>query len=195
MARDPEQVSCELLVVRCRLGERAAWEQLVHEWEPKLLYFVRRLVDDEADALDVLQQTWLKVVRKIGSLADAAALAPWLYRIARNTAFNYRRVQAAYRAAMAQERDELEESANDGLATFDDAEQVHYGLGQLSVVQREVLTLHFLEGWNVEQIALVLGVPGGTVKSRLFHARNALKKILSEDLVKCPIPNRASASN
>jgi RNA polymerase sigma factor (sigma-70 family) len=195
VARDKEQVSCELLVVRCRLGERAAWEQLVREWEPKLLYFVRRLVGGESDALDVLQQTWLKVLRKIGSLQDGVALAPWLYRIARNTALNHRRVQAAYRAAIAEERDEREEHANDEVAVFDDAEQVHFGLSRLSLTQREVLTLHFLEGWNVEQIAQVLGVPPGTVKSRLFHARNALRKVLSEDIAKCPTPRITSLSN
>jgi RNA polymerase sigma-70 factor (ECF subfamily) len=57
VAKNLEQISCELLVARCRLDEPAAWEQLVRQWEPKLLYFVRRLVDDESDALDVLQQT------------------------------------------------------------------------------------------------------------------------------------------
>lgn len=181
MARDKEQISRELLVVRCRLGERAAWEQLVREWEPKLLYFVHRLVGDESDALDVLQQTWLKVLRKIGSLEDAAALAPWLYRIARNTALNHRRVQAAYRAAIAEERDQWDEELGDELAPFENAEQVHFGLARLSLPQREVLTLYFLEGWNLEQIADVLGVPSGTVKSRLFHARNALRKVLSKD--------------
>ena len=167
--------------MRCRLDEPAAWEQLVREWEPKLLYFVRRLVDDESDALDVLQQTWLKVLRNIGTLEDAAALVPWLYRVARNTALNHRRVGAAYRAAIAEERNHCQEEAEDQTVACDDAEQVHYGLGRLSLPQREVLTLYFLESWNLERIADVLGVPRGTVKSRMFHARNALRKVLSED--------------
>ena len=167
--------------MRCRLGERAAWEQLVRDWEPKLLYFVRRLVEGEADALDVLQQTWLKVYRRMGTLEDAAALGPWLYRVARNTALNHRRVQAAYRAALAEEQNHRKDQEGDQTISCDNAELVHYGLARLSLAQREVLTLYFLEGWNVERIAEVLGVPNGTVKSRLFHARNALRKHLSED--------------
>lgn len=181
MAKDKQQISCELLVARCRLDEPAAWEQLVRQWEPKLLYFVRRLVDDESEALDVLQQTWLKVLRNISALKDASALAPWLYRVARNAALNHRRVGAAYRAAIAEERNHWQEAAEDQTISCDDAEQVHYGLSRLSLPQREILTLYFLEGWNFERIADVLGVPRGTVKSRMFHARDALRKILSKD--------------
>ena len=181
MARDKDQISAELLVVRCRLGERTAWEQLVRDWEPKLLYFVRRLVDNESDALDVLQQTWLKVLKSIGTLEDAAALPPWLYRIARNTAFNQRRVESAYRAALDEERNHVLHESEDQTAPFEDAEQVHYGLALLPLPQREVLTLYFLEGWNLDRIAEAIGVPAGTVKSRLFHARRALKEILSKE--------------
>jgi RNA polymerase sigma-70 factor (ECF subfamily) len=155
-------------------------EELVRQWEPKLLYFVRRLVDDEADALDVLQQAWIKVLRQIGNLQDAAALAPWLYRIARNTALNHHRAGAAYRTAMAAEQDWQGGEVVDESSAYEAAEEVHFGLSRLPLVQREVLTLYFLEDWNVEQIAQALGVPKGTVKSRLFHARNALRKVLSE---------------
>jgi len=181
VTKDKQQISCELLLARCRLDEPAAWEQLVREWEPKLLYFVRRLVDDDSEALDVLQQTWLKVLRNIRALKDAAALAPWLYRVARNAALNHRRVGAAYRAAIAEECNHRQEAAEDQTIACDDAEQVHYGLSRLSLPQREILTLYFLEGWDFEKIAEVLGVPRGTVKSRMFHARDALRKILSKD--------------
>jgi RNA polymerase sigma factor (sigma-70 family) len=131
--------------------------------------------------LDVLQQTWLKVLRNIGTLEDAAALAPWLYRVARNTALNHRRVRAAYRAAIAEERNHCQEAAEDQSIACDDAEQLHYRLARLSLPQREILTLYFLESWSVERIAEALGVPRGTVKSRMFHARNALRKELSKD--------------
>lgn len=180
MAKDKEQIACELLITRCRLGEPAAWEELVRQWEPKLLYFVRRLVDHESDALDVLQLTWLKVVRNIGDLEEPGALPAWLYRVARNTALNHRRVRAAYQAAIAEEENHWRETAEDQMLAFESAEQIHYGLSRLSLPHREVLTLHFLENWSVEQIAAALQTPPGTVKSRMFHARKALRKILSE---------------
>jgi RNA polymerase sigma-70 factor (ECF subfamily) len=133
VAKDKEQIARELLVARRRLGEPTAWEGLVRQWEPKLLYFVRRLVDNESDAFDVLQQTWLKVVRNIGALEDSGALAPWLYRVARNTALNYRRVGDAYRAAIAAEANHWHETADDQTLAFDSAEQIHYGLSRLSL--------------------------------------------------------------
>ena len=70
MPRDRDIVARELLVVRCRRGDRAAWEELVRAWEGRLLYFVRRLVREEADAWDVLQKTWVRVLAGIGSLDD-----------------------------------------------------------------------------------------------------------------------------
>lgn len=70
MPRDREAVARELLAVRCRRGDRAALEELIRTWEGRLLYFIRRLVRDEADAWDVLQKTWVKVLAGIGSLED-----------------------------------------------------------------------------------------------------------------------------
>ena len=88
---------------------------------------------------------------------------------------------AAYRAAIAEERNYCQEAAEDQTIACDDAEHLHYRLARLSLPQREILTLYFLESWSVEQIAEALGVPRGTVKSRMFHARNALRKELSKD--------------
>ena len=63
---------------------------------------------------------------------------------------------------------------------FEDAEQVHYGLSQISLAHREVLTLYFLEDFSVEEIAQVLGIPLGTVKSRLYYAKRDLRSVLEQ---------------
>src|SRR5215831_6959486 len=78
-------------VLNLNRGHGAALEELIRTWEPRLLYFLRRLVRDEADAWDVLQETWMKVVKGISSLSDPQSLAPWLYRVARNTAHSHTR--------------------------------------------------------------------------------------------------------
>jgi len=70
---------------------------------------------------------------------------------------------------------------DDAVFHFNDAALVHKGLGMLSVAHREVLTLHFLEEMSVEEITEVLDVPPGTVKSRLYYAKRALKKVWPED--------------
>jgi RNA polymerase sigma-70 factor (ECF subfamily) len=89
LSRDKEDVARELLALRCRRGDRTALEDLIRAWEARLLYFIRRLVRDEADAWDVLQETWMKVVKTINSLSDARSLSPWLYRVARITALRH----------------------------------------------------------------------------------------------------------
>ena len=93
MPRTKEAIYEELLVLRCRRGERDAVEELVRTWEKRLYYFIRRLVDTEQDAWDALQQSWLRVLAGIGRLRDPSALRPWLYRIARHTAFNHMQVR------------------------------------------------------------------------------------------------------
>ena len=101
----------------------------------------------------------------------------WLYRIAHRQAISHLRHVGAAPDAGAAPIDETTEvpdgGADDVSFSADAAERVHAGLSGLSLAHREVLTLHFLEDVSVEEIADVLGVPAGTVKSRLFHAKRA----------------------
>ena len=180
MPRDRDIVARELLVVRCRRGDRAAWEELVRAWEGRLLYFVRRLVREEADAWDVLQKTWVRVLAGIGSLDDPRSLAPWLYRIARNTALTHIRQSERACELLSDQPDPGAVDPAREQAEFEDAEQVHRGLLALSLPHREVLTLFFIQDLSVDEVATVIGVPPGTVKSRLHYARLALRKVIEQ---------------
>ncbi len=178
MPRDRDAVAQELLAVRCRRGDRAALEDLVRTWEGRLLYFIRRLIREEADAWDVLQKTWVRVLAGIGSLDDPRRLAPWLYRVARNTAHTHtRRGERPHEPLVDLPDPGAADPADEGIQ-FEDAEQVHRGLLELALPHREVLTLYFLQDLSVEEVAAVLGVPPGTVKSRLHYARRALRKTI-----------------
>jgi RNA polymerase sigma-70 factor (ECF subfamily) len=181
LPRDKDAVARELLALRCRRGDRAALEDLIRTWEPRLLYFLRRLVRNEADAWDVLQETWVRVLNGIGSLSDPGSLTPWLYRVARNTALSHARSREPPQESLADHPDEFAGDPACGPLDFADAEQVHRGLLTLSLSHREVLTLFFLEDLSVEEVATVLGVPPGTVKSRLHYAKRALRKVIAEE--------------
>lgn len=176
---ESERILCELLVLRCRRGDPAAWRELIALWERRLFYYVRRLVGGERDAWDVLQRTWLAAYQSLPSLREPRALRAWLYRIAHRQAISHLRHVGAAPDAGAAPIDETTEvpdgGADDVSFSADAAERVHAGLSGLSLAHREVLTLHFLEDVSVEEIADVLGVPAGTVKSRLFHAKRALR--------------------
>lgn len=177
---DDQAVYQQLLVVRIQLDDRAALAELVGLWERRLLYYVRRLLADEEDARQVMQEAWIKVIGSIQSLHDPARLAPWLYSIARFTAIDHIRDAAARRQLLAAlPQDAVDGESVDQFERFDDAEQVHYGLSQLSVVDRDVLTLYFLNDLSVADVADVLQIPVGTVKSRLYHARRALSAVLT----------------
>jgi RNA polymerase sigma-70 factor, ECF subfamily len=171
----------ESLWRRCRAGDREALEELVRRWERKLFYYVRRLLPQEEDAWDVLQTTWVRVIGAIGKVRDPDALVPWIYQIARNAALAHRK------SFLARERWIDAEAAVDQLALGESidpcwsAEEVHRALEKLSAHHRDALTLFFLETFSIEDMAGVLEVSEGTVKSRLFYARKALR----EKLEKC----------
>jgi RNA polymerase sigma-70 factor (ECF subfamily) len=174
LARDKDTVARELLAVRCRRGDRAALEELVRAYEGRLFYFVRRLVREETDAWDVLQKTWVRVLTGIGALDDPGRLVPWLYRIARNTALTHVR----FNEPAAELPADVPDPGAADPADFEDADAVHHGLLKLSLQHREVLTLFFLEDMSVDEIADVLNLPHGTVKSRLYYAKHALRKVI-----------------
>jgi RNA polymerase sigma-70 factor (ECF subfamily) len=179
--RTAEAIYQELLALRCRRGEKAALEELVRTWEPRLLYFIRRLVDEEQDAWDVLQQTWLRVLSGIGALREPRSLGSWLYRVARHAAFNHGQVRATYRRFLKDYHAAAPGEEAPDRDGFETAEQLHHGLVRLPVPHREVLSLFFLEDFSIDEIAQILEVPSGTVKSRLHHAKKALRAVLGKE--------------
>ena len=173
---DKQILESGILITRWQRGDRDAFESLVRLWERSLFYYLRRLAPTEADAWDLLQETWLKVFRSLKSLRDPHAFAAFLYTVARNAAITRLRIREAESSPL--DADEALEPTCAFIA-FDDAEQVHHALDRLPLPQREVLTLYFLEELSIDEIAQVLGVPAGTVKSRLHYGKQAIRKLLS----------------
>ena len=179
MLRDKRLIESELLVVRWLRGEREAFGQMVRLWERSLFYYIRRLVECEADAWEVLQETWLKVLKAQKALRVPAAFPAFLYRTARNAAVSRLRGNLARSDESVEEIGD--EAGEDWVSEFDHAEEVHRALDQLPVNQREVLTLFFLKELSLEEIAGLLEIPVGTVKSRLHHARRAIRRLIEGD--------------
>lgn len=175
---DAQRLRDELLVLRCQLGEPAAFDELIRTWEARLLYYLRRLVPQEADAWDALQRTWLAVFRDVRHLKEPRALRAWLYRVARNQAASHVRREHRHRSRVDEEADPEGIAESDWAPTVDEAERVHAALALLSLPHREVVALHFLEQMPLDEIAEVTGAPVGTIKSRLHYAKNALKVLL-----------------
>jgi RNA polymerase sigma factor (sigma-70 family) len=176
---DRQLLESALLVVRYQRGDREAFAGIVRLWETPLFFYLRRLAASEADAWELLQETWLKLVRSLGSLRDPQALPAFLYATARNTALSRLRKRELQQTESYAEEVHDDSSGND-ISVFDNADEVKHALDQLPLLQREALTLYFLEDLSLDEMAATLDVPLGTVKSRIHYAKLAMRKILTE---------------
>jgi len=171
----------QLLVVRCQLGERAAFDDLIRRWSGSLHRYALKLTNDPELANDLTQDVWLRAVQGMGRLREAAQFRPWLFGIAHRTFMDRLRSRCAMPVDTGIDLDEL--PSIDDIGADEDLEQaLATGMALLPIIEREVLTLFYLEELSLADIADALGIPVGTVKSRLFRARALLRKqILLEE--------------
>lgn len=180
MKRGLEHALDEYLVLLAQGGSREAFERLALRWTPRLAAHLARSLGSAEAAKDVVQETWLGAVRSLHTLDDPARFQAWLYAIAGRKCADalrgkYRRVRLEAEAA---QRAALERAANaresDRGAVLADA------LKQLPQEQAIAASLYFGEGMSVAEIAHATGARQGTVKSRLFAARKALRAAFGE---------------
>ena len=174
----PNALADELLAIRCQLGERAAFDALIARWHEPLWRYLRRLAGNDDAARDLTQDTWMRVLRGIASLREPAKLRPWLFGIARRVAMD--RLRFNYRRGVVEDVDFDELAA----AGFDEDLETEFtaleaGLARLALSEREALTLFYLRELTIDEIATLLDVPVGTVKSRLFRGRQAMRRKLT----------------
>jgi len=179
MDRVRERVIDELLVIRCQEGSRKSFELLMRRWQRRLWRYARRLTGSEDAAWDVIQETWLAILRQIPKLSDPAWFAVWAYRIVRNKSADY--IRSAVRQRQLTESLTERKSASSERNQADSSESLIEALRRLPPDQRELLTLKYSSELSVVEIAVVLGIPAGTVKSRLHYIREQLRRIMKGD--------------
>ncbi len=181
MSRTPEDIHDELLVLQCQEGDNEALRTLITRWQPRLTRLAWRLTCEREATRDVVQDAWLAIVRGIGRLDDPARFRSWAYRIVTNKCTDWTRRHIVRRNVV---NDMREAAASTGGVSSDetDAEgevvRLREALTKLPDEQRAILSLHYLDGMRVGEIARTLGLPEGTVKSRMFHARNRLRQAM-----------------
>ena len=180
----------QLLVDRAQHGDKKAFELLVVKYQRKLMRLISRLIRDQAEAEDVVQEAFIKAYRALPQFRGDSAFYTWLYRIGINTAKNYLVTQGR-RAPTSTEADvEEAETFDDGdqlrdintpesmLATKQIAETVNLAMEVLPDELRMAITLREIEGLSYEDIAEAMHCPIGTVRSRIFRAREAIAEKL-----------------
>jgi RNA polymerase sigma-70 factor (ECF subfamily) len=168
----------QLLLLRCQMGDKDALAELIRRYERPLRYFINRLLDNSGLTEDIFQDTWLTVISRIYSLREIDSFPAWLYRIARNKI--YQQLRTKKTVAELDENIPAENHAEDDDFSPEDAAKVHRCLKELPLEYREVLMLRFLEQMSYEQISQVLNCKLGTVRSRIYYAKIALKKELEK---------------
>jgi len=176
VGRDDERgrLERELLVARCQLGEPAAFAALVERWHEPLWRYVRGLAADPAAAEEVLQEGWLRILRGIGGLREPERLRSWLFTVVRRTFLDRLRVRYAEAGFEVLESEPPDDEPPPELDR-EESESLHRAISRLSPPDRETLVLFHLRELDLREVAAVLGVPVGTVKSRLHRARRQLR--------------------
>ena len=174
-AAQSDDLRLSLLVLRAQAGDERAFGRLFEEFGQKTLGYLTGLVGDEAE--DVQQEVWLGVFRSLKSLTNPGAFRTWLYRTTRHRAIDRLRGRRRHQELFVPAD---EESTADLVAADADAplreEELQWLLSGLPPPQREVLLLRYRDELSLAEIALIVGCPVGTVKTRIHHARRKLRE-------------------
>jgi RNA polymerase sigma-70 factor (ECF subfamily) len=175
----------QLPVTEARSGEPTAWDTLFRRYQLPLYVYVFELVCDEQAGLDIVQETFINAVRHIGSLRDDAKFGSWLFGIAHQKCIQRWRKQGREAAALeelAAAPGEFKDDPAELLIREEQEATFMKLLSRLPVAQRSVLVLHFVEDFPLEEIARITGTVLGTVKSRLYYAKQALRKLMEAEI-------------
>ena len=174
----------EELALQLQRGDEAALETLVRRYHGPIHAYVVRMGGEYHTASDITQEVFIKVCRHIGHYRTDLPFRPWIYTIASNTYKDYLRKAHVQKDVLGLAQEEVAAIAETPETVFLEAVErnmVLKTLQRLSAVYREVLILRYYQDLKLEEIALTLQIPVGTVKSRLWTALRQLKQILVEE--------------
>ncbi len=185
----------EVLVAEVLGGDHSAFNELIGRWEKGIYNFVLRMVGQEEEAKDLCQETVIRIYNRLGQLREPSAFPSWIFRIAHNVCRD--RMRSGKNRIMVSTEDLVEKGAEQILAEridrfqqepFPDQAVYRRELGEilsralqtLSEEQRAAVVMREYHGYSSREIAEMIGVPVGTVRSRIFHGLKNLGKVLGK---------------
>jgi len=176
------------LIAATLAGDTAAFGRLVQTHQDRLYNSLLRVLGSADDAADIAQDAFVQAYVKLDSFRGGSAFYTWLYRIAFNLAMSQRRRQ--HNAASLDQMKSLigsepmdgQPTADAGVLAQERADLVHAALAELSMEHRQILVLREIDGCRYDEIAEILDLPVGTVRSRLFRARLEMRDLLAPRL-------------
>jgi RNA polymerase sigma-70 factor, ECF subfamily len=187
--RNSEQLD-ETLVLRVQRGDKSAFDLLVIKYQHKIVQLVNRYVKDPSEAQDVAQEAFIKAYRALGNFRGDSAFYTWLYRIAINTAKNYlvsRSRRSSDYEVDVQDAEAIEnapqlqgmETPERLLLNEEIIDTIRTAIDKLPEEMRTAIMLREFDGMSYEEIAAAMDCPVGTVRSRIFRAREAIDSKLN----------------
>lgn len=176
----------EQLMLRLKSGDRHAFNALVDRYRDRIVSYACRMVGSAELAQDVAQETFVRVYKSAATFRDDGRFTPWLYKIASNVCHSERARRA--KDALNVDFDTLEDTHDSGEVVEDTvmaamtAQQLSAGIGKLTEQHKTVLVMHVYQGLTYVEIGEAIGVPTGTVKSRLFYAIRKLRDVLDMEV-------------
>jgi RNA polymerase sigma-70 factor, ECF subfamily len=177
-----QTIADEVLIAKIAKGDRSAMEALFTRYRVRVFKFVVRMVRNEAIAEELNSDVFLDVWRQAGTFEGRSAVSTWIFSIARFKALN-----ALQRRGEQEPDDDKAEAIEDDsddpetvLAKKDKAAVLRQCLAELSAEHREIVNLVYYQHKSVEEVSGIVGIPGATVKTRMFYARKKLSELLAE---------------
>ena len=160
-------------IQRCRQGDSDAFRHLVVRYQRRALAHARSLTGNDADAADAAQDAFLDAFRNLGRFDESREFYPWFYVLLRNRCHKHR----ARTRDHASDGEPIDTAAPSAGPT-EELHDLRVALDRLSTDDRELIVLKHLDGWTYDELARRLGLPRGTVMSRLFYARQRLQGLM-----------------
>jgi RNA polymerase sigma-70 factor (ECF subfamily) len=165
-----EQLIDEILVMDCQSGNVKALEMLVSRWQKRLWHYAYNLTGNSEASWDITQESWLGIIKGLRKLHDPACFRAWAYRITTNKAVDWiKKSKTAIQVSIDEDSArQQKEKKQIGLEEL---------LEKLEFKKKLILRLYYFENLNIAEISVAMKIPKGTVKSRLYSARNELKRL------------------
>ncbi len=187
MKREPEQILEEFLVLQAQKGDSRSIAQLVDNWHIRFVSYANRITSDAESASDVVQESWIAIINGIHRIDDPAKFKSWAFRIVHNKSYDFIRKKIKRKTA----KKELSRVANRRTNTGDcvpalsgeepvdeEIQLLRLAIRQLKPADQLILTLYYEEGLSLKDIQKITGASIPSLKSRLHHVRQRLKKTL-----------------
>ncbi|MHC4744649.1 MAG: RNA polymerase sigma factor [Planctomycetota bacterium] len=170
------QIESQFLVMAAQNGSAEAWEKLVALWQEKLWRYVFGLTADKDAAWDITQQAWLEMIKGLKKLHNPKNFKAWAYRIATNRSIDWFKARNKNRHI---DVESIQVASNEK----NEDSQIKEMVEKLKTDSRIILSLYYFEQLTIAEISIALNIPAGTVKSRMFKAREELKQLWEKHAV------------